>query len=96
MDRSLRTRACSVRDEVHAARRESPLPALSGFTNISGSFTLKDTTRPEGSNKLKFFIEADRSTESHERIETKIRGFMHYFAEVLHQGQGGKLITATV
>ena len=52
-------------------------------------FTLKDTSRPEGANTLKFFLEADRSTESHERIEAKIRGFVNYFAQNLHTRKYG-------
>ena len=52
-------------------------------------FTLQDPVRPEGANTLKFFLEADRSTESHDRIEAKIRGFVNYFAQTLHTRKYG-------
>jgi Replication-relaxation len=42
-------------------------------------FVLHDTTRPQGKNLLPFVLEADRSTESHERLRTKIKGYVHYY-----------------
>ena len=47
-------------------------------------FALRDTARPEGKNTLYFFLEADRSTMSHERMETKITGYVQYFQQGLH------------
>jgi len=47
-------------------------------------FTLRDAQRPEGKNTLYFFLEADRSTMSHTRIESKIKGYVHYFQQGLH------------
>lgn len=41
-------------------------------------FVLQDASRPEGKNTMSFVLEADRSTESHERIRTKIRGYLAY------------------
>jgi hypothetical protein len=42
-------------------------------------FVLKDTRLPEGRNRLHFFLEADRSTESHARIQTKIEAYRRWF-----------------
>jgi hypothetical protein len=42
-------------------------------------FVLHDRTRPEGKQRLPFVLEADRSTESHERLRTKIKGYVHYY-----------------
>lgn len=39
---------------------------------------LKDTSRPEGRNVADFFVEADRSTMSLDRMEQKIRGYLAY------------------
>lgn len=49
-----------------------------------GFFALRDTARPEGKNTLYFFLEADRSTMSHSRIEAKIRAYVNYFQQGLH------------
>jgi len=42
---------------------------------------LKDTSRPEGRNVADFFVEADRSTMSLDRMEDKIRGYLAYHRE---------------
>lgn len=39
---------------------------------------LKDTTRPDGRNTADFFVEADRSTMSGDRMEQKIRAYLEY------------------
>jgi hypothetical protein len=41
-------------------------------------FILKHAQRPEGKNKFHVFLEADRSTMSHERMATKITGYVAY------------------
>jgi hypothetical protein len=41
-------------------------------------FTLRHTGRPEGRNRLHYFLEADRSTMSHKRMEQKIRAYLAY------------------
>jgi Replication-relaxation len=46
-------------------------------------FVIQDTTRPEGKNLIPFTLEADRGTESHERLRTKIKGYVHYFQQDL-------------
>ena len=46
-------------------------------------FVLQDTSRPEGKNLLPVVLEADRSTESHDRMRTKIKGYVHYFHQDL-------------
>jgi hypothetical protein len=43
-------------------------------------FILQHTERPEGKNRLHFFLEADRSTMSHERMAQKIRTYIAYHA----------------
>ena len=47
-------------------------------------FMLQDTSRPEGKNKLHFFLEADRSTMSHARMEAKVKGYVQYYQQGLH------------
>lgn len=47
--------------------------------------TLQHSERPEGKNKLHFFLEADRSTMSHARMEQKIRAYLNYFQKELHK-----------
>ena len=39
-------------------------------------FALRDSSRPEGKNRLKFFLECAHSTMSHERMEQKIRAYL--------------------
>lgn len=41
-------------------------------------FTLHHRGRPEGKNKVHFFLEADRGTMSHKRMEQKIRAYLAY------------------
>jgi hypothetical protein len=41
-------------------------------------FTLRHTGRPETKNKLHYFLEADRSTLSHKRMEQKIMAYLAY------------------
>ena len=41
-------------------------------------FILKHTGRPEGKNKLHYFLEADRSTMAHSRMEQKIKAYRAY------------------
>ena len=45
-------------------------------------FILKHTGRPEGKNLFHVFLEADRSTMSHERMATKIVGYVAYYSGV--------------
>lgn len=47
-------------------------------------FALRDTARREGKDVQYFFLEADRSTMSHTRIEDKIRAYVNYFQQGLH------------
>jgi hypothetical protein len=44
-------------------------------------FILKQTDRPEGKNRFHVFLEADRSTMSHERMATKIAGYLAYYEQ---------------
>jgi len=60
-------------------RRGDPATAI----RPDAYFILKQTDRPEGKNKFHFFLEADRSTMSHERMATKIAGYLAY-----HEQQG--------
>lgn len=41
-------------------------------------FILERTDRPEGKNRSHYFVEADRSTMSNDRIAGKIRGYIAY------------------
>lgn len=46
-------------------------------------FVLEDAARPDGRNRLNFFLEADRSTTTHKRFEQKLIAYREY----LHQGR---------
>ena len=41
-------------------------------------FTLRHTGRPEGRNKAHYFLEADRSTMAHSRMELKVKAYRAY------------------
>jgi DNA-binding Lrp family transcriptional regulator len=47
-------------------------------------FALRDVSRPEGKNTLYFFLEADRSTMAHSRMESKLKAYVQYFQKGLH------------
>ena len=47
-------------------------------------FVLKQAGRPEGKNKFHVFLEADRSTMSHERMAAKLKGYVAYYERRLH------------
>ena len=47
-------------------------------------FTLQHTERPEGKNRLHFFLEADRASMAHSRMESKIRGYLAYYQQGRH------------
>jgi hypothetical protein len=47
-------------------------------------FMLKHAGRPEGRNKFHVFLEADRSTMSHKRMEAKIAGYVAYYERRLY------------
>ncbi len=47
-------------------------------------FVLKHAGRPEGRNKFHVFLEADRSTMSHQRMAAKIEGYVAYYERRLH------------
>jgi hypothetical protein len=59
--------------------REATLPV-----RPDAFFALRDASRPEGKNTLYFFLEADRSTMSHDRMESKLKAYVHYFQQGLH------------
>lgn len=48
-------------------------------------FILQDTARPEGKNKSYFFLEADRSTTTHQRFQRKIKAYWNYFQQGGHK-----------
>jgi len=47
-------------------------------------FVLKHKERPEGKNRFHIFLEADRSTMSHQRMAAKIEGYVAYYEQRLH------------
>jgi hypothetical protein len=47
-------------------------------------FVLKHAGRPDGQNTFHIFLEADRSTMSHERMAAKIQGYVAYYDQRLH------------
>jgi hypothetical protein len=52
-------------------------------------FTLQHAERPEGKNKLHYFLEADRGTMSHQRMKEKARGYTAYFQQQRHMKKYG-------
>jgi len=48
-------------------------------------FILEDERRPAGRNRLHYFLEADRSTMSHERMLVKVRGYVAYHHQELYK-----------
>jgi len=52
-------------------------------------FTLLDTRREEGRNKLHFFLEVDRSTTTHKRFQRKVGGYSAYFQQGLQTKKYG-------
>ena len=78
-----------VRGTPIRVERWSEGPELYDFVTIHGEetripirpdalFVLRDARRPEGKDTMAFVLEADRSTENHERIRTKIKGYVSY------------------
>jgi hypothetical protein len=47
-------------------------------------FILKHAEMPEGKNTFHLFLEADRSTMSHERMAGKIAAYVRYYEQRLH------------
>jgi hypothetical protein len=47
-------------------------------------FVLKHAGRPEKKNEFHVFLEADRSTMSHQRMAAKIEGYVAYYEQRLH------------
>lgn len=63
-------------------------------------FTIEDTRRPAGANRVHFFLEADRSTETQTRFKEKIRGYWHYLEQRRHEKKFGiksfRVLTVTI
>jgi hypothetical protein len=63
-------------------------------------FTLEDTRRPTGKNQFHFFLEADRSTTTHERFQRKITAYWQYFQNGGHTEKLGiktfRVVTVTL
>jgi hypothetical protein len=49
-----------------------------------GFFTLEDARRPAGQNRFNYFLEADRSTTTHERFQKKVTAYWRYFQQGGH------------
>jgi Replication-relaxation len=47
-------------------------------------FILQHAERPEGKNRLHYFLEADRGTMSHARMALKIAGYQNYFQKAIY------------
>jgi hypothetical protein len=65
-----------------------------------GFFTLEDTTRPPGQNRVHFFLEADRSTTTHTRFQDKLKAYWQYFQTGGHEKKHGiktfRVVTVTL
>jgi hypothetical protein len=66
-------------DSVAGSTGETTLPV-----RPDAYFILKHAGRPEGKNTFYFFLEADRSTMSHERMAGKIEAYVRYHERRLH------------
>jgi hypothetical protein len=64
------------------------VPAMDGAAPIpvrpDAYFVLRHAGRPEGRNRFHVFLEADRSTMSHQRMAAKITGYLAYHEHRLH------------
>ena len=65
----------------HPKQRRFPYPR-SARTRIS---SWKHAERAEGRNRFHVFLEADRSTMSHERMAAKIAGYVAYYEQERHR-----------
>jgi protein involved in plasmid replication-relaxation len=63
-------------DSVVPREDESAIPV-----RPDAYFILKHAGRPEGKNRFHVFLEADRSTMSHERMAAKIAGYVAYYEQ---------------
>ena len=52
-------------------------------------FALQDNSRPEGRNRLNFFLEVDRSTSTHKRFQNKLIAYRQYLEDGLHTKKYG-------
>jgi hypothetical protein len=52
-------------------------------------FALEDTSRPEGRNRLNFFLEGDRSTSTHKRFQQKLIAYRQYLDDGRHTQKYG-------
>jgi len=66
-------------DSASARNGQPPIPV-----RPDSYFILKHTERPEGRNKFHVFLEADRSTMSHNRMAMKIAGYLAYYEQGRH------------
>ncbi len=66
-------------DSVVPGKDDPPIPV-----RPDAYFILKHTGRPDGRDKFHIFLEADRSTMSHERMAAKIAGYVAYYEQQGH------------
>jgi len=66
----------SLWDSVVPREDESPIPV-----RPDAYFVLQHSGRPAGKNRFHIFLEADRSTMSHERMAAKIAGYVAYYEQ---------------
>jgi len=52
-------------------------------------FVLEDGSRPEGRNRLNFFLEADRATSTHKRFQQKLIAYRQYLEDGRHTKKYG-------
>jgi hypothetical protein len=66
-------------DSVQVREEEPDIPI-----RPDAYFILRHGGRPDNKNKFHVFLEADRSTMSHQRMATKIEGYVAYHQQGLH------------
>lgn len=69
------------------------------YVNPDAFFLLRDASRPEGRQRSAFFLEADRSTMSLDRLRTKFGNYSRMYADRVHQDRFGvpsfRVVTVT-
>jgi hypothetical protein len=67
-------------DSVIPGKDDPPIPV-----RPDAYFILKHAERPEEKNRFHVFLEADRSTMSHQRMAAKVNGYVAYYEQQRHR-----------
>lgn len=85
--------------ESRSLKAEWQYSGRRAYVNPDAFFLLRDTARPEGRQRSAFFLEADRSTMSLDRLRTKFANYSRMYADRVHQDRFGvpsfRVVTVT-